>query len=675
LPRRPLVAIAASLALLLTIAGLGGTSAGAAPSAGAPVGETDLLDMPRHGEDAIVHLGSRSSAAAARNGRSVSELHAKLRSDPSFYVDKKGHLVVHDTELVVQTADVAPTTASAPAAVVPYAQTFELHSRPGANRVIYLDFDGHAVSGTAWNSSYTSGAPFTAAPYDTDGSATFSTAEQDVVQSVWQRVAEDFSAFDVDVTTQDPGDAAITRSGSTDLAYGTRAVITNTSSIYSSCSCGGIAYVGTFDITSNHASYQPAFVFQRGVGAGAHNIAEAASHEVGHNLGLSHDGTSTTGYYAGHDGWAPIMGVGYYQPLTQWSSGEYADANNTEDDWAVMQANGAVLRTDDHGSTQATATALTGPTLNATGRIGTSTDTDWFSFTTPAGAVALSVAPAPLSPDLDASLTVFDAAGQQVAVADPLVARYSGDVASGLDASLTVTLTAGSYAVRIDGVGARTPSTGYSDYGSAGQYTLSGTLPQGSDPEPPPATPNVAPTAVASGTPTSGAAPLTVAFTSAGSTDSDGTIVSRVWSWGDGTAGAAADGSHTYTAPGTYQATVTVTDDDGAPASASVTIVVASPPPPVVTVPSAPSSVTAAVSGRTVTVRWGDTSSNETGFTVRREKLNKNGTWGSATTVATVGAGVTSLTNSPGRGTYRYSVRSNNSAGSSAYVVSSAVTL
>jgi hypothetical protein len=43
--------------------------------------------------------------------------------------------------------------------------------------------------------------------------------------------------------------------------------------------------------------------------------------QVGHNGGLNHDGTSTTGYYTGHGsgvtGWAPIMGVGYYQNLVQ----------------------------------------------------------------------------------------------------------------------------------------------------------------------------------------------------------------------------------------------------------------------------------------------------------------------------------------------------------------------
>ena len=37
----------------------------------------------------------------------------------------------------------------------------------------------------------------------------FSDAELDVVQRVWQRVAEDFSMFNIDVTTEDPGVEAL----------------------------------------------------------------------------------------------------------------------------------------------------------------------------------------------------------------------------------------------------------------------------------------------------------------------------------------------------------------------------------------------------------------------------------------------------------------------------------
>jgi hypothetical protein len=34
------------------------------------------------------------------------------------------------------------------------ANTFTLHSLPGANQVIYLDFNGHTTTGTSWNSTY-----------------------------------------------------------------------------------------------------------------------------------------------------------------------------------------------------------------------------------------------------------------------------------------------------------------------------------------------------------------------------------------------------------------------------------------------------------------------------------------------------------------------------------------
>ena len=219
--------------------------------------------------------------------------------------------------------------------------------------MIYLDFDGHLVSDTAWNTK--TGGPCYADAYDSDGApGTFSPAELTAISGVWARVAEDYAPFDVDVTTADPGpdgDHALLQRRP---RYGTRVLVSrsttlcsNGKSLYSSvCSggCGGIAYVGVFDRSSSHAYYQPAFVFQNGVGAGQKNIAEAASHEAGHTVGLSHDGSPTSGYYGGHGSWAPIMGVGYAKPITQWSSGEYSGATQTQDDFVVMQSNGAQPR-------------------------------------------------------------------------------------------------------------------------------------------------------------------------------------------------------------------------------------------------------------------------------------------------------------------------------------------
>ncbi|MSV86001.1 MAG: PKD domain-containing protein, partial [Actinobacteria bacterium] len=84
---------------------------------------------------------------------------------------------------------------------------------------------------------------------------------------------------------------------------------------------------------------------------------------------------------------------------------------------------------------------------------------------------------------------------------------------------------------------------------------------------------NVAPTASASATPSVGKVPLLVNFSSADSTDTDGTIASYSWDFGDGTAAStAADPTHTYTAAGSFTATLTITDDDGATDTADVAV-------------------------------------------------------------------------------------------------------
>ena len=88
------------------------------------------------------------------------------------------------------------------------------------------------------------------------------------------------------------------------------------------------------------------------------------------------------------------------------------------------------------------------------------------------------------------------------------------------------------------------------------------------------APPNKPPTAIMSATPVSGNAPLTVSFSSAGSSDPDGTITNYSWSFGTGATAAGANASYTYTSPGTYTATLKVTDNAGATATASKVITV-----------------------------------------------------------------------------------------------------
>jgi probable HAF family extracellular repeat protein len=85
-------------------------------------------------------------------------------------------------------------------------------------------------------------------------------------------------------------------------------------------------------------------------------------------------------------------------------------------------------------------------------------------------------------------------------------------------------------------------------------------------------TPNVAPVAVATSDVWRGRAPLTVNFDATGSYDTDGSIVSYAWDFGDGSVGTGATASHTYTRRGIYVAVVTVTDDQGLTSTAQIEI-------------------------------------------------------------------------------------------------------
>jgi PKD repeat protein len=530
-----------------------------------PAFPTITLPERAQGERAIALLGNRLPELAAYYGMTAQEFARTIRTDRTLWIDRQGR-VYYEEEVRMPPQGAAAPSSTDPLSptLEPLDQTLKLHSRPGAKRTIYLNFVGATLTGTAWNQS-TGQSSITALPFDLDGVPySFSNAELERIQYIWKRVAEDYSAFDVDVTTEPPAADRITRSSSSDDTFGTVALITKRT--FYNCSCGGVAYLTTFDDVGDY--YKPALVFYDALGSGNEKyVADAISHEVGHNVGLSHDGTSTSGYYQGHGsgatGWAPIMGVGYYQQLVQWSKGEYAGANNTQDDYVVMQNTGLPIRTDDHGNTLAAATPLASSTVNSvttfsgSGVIERPSDLDAFSFVAGAGSVTINVSPAPRGPKLDIIATLRNGAGVVLATSNPL---------DSLPASLSATVASpGTYFVTVDGTGKGDPlGTGYTDYGSIGQYTISGTA-QASASQPP--------VAALTATPTSGVAPLIVNFSAAGSTDPDGSIVAYAWDFGDGggqTGGVSVQ--RTYSSPGTYTATLTVTDNAGLTNSKAVTI-------------------------------------------------------------------------------------------------------
>ena len=517
------------------------------------------------GEEAIGLLGNKLPDVAAYYGMTTAQFASLLRRDSTARIDRSGRLLYVDD--FPEPAEEPATSDPLQSAPFPHTETFSLHSRPGASRVIYLDFDGHVTEGTAWNNS-SGQATIISPPYNREGDAsTFSALEHEYIQKVWRQVAEDYAPFDVDVTTEDPGDEAIFRRDAGDQQFGTRVVITENN--FYDCSCGGVAYVGVFDRISSSSPqyYQPAWVFNTSlVGVG-----EASTHEAGHNLGLSHDGASGTSYYQGHGsgptGWAPIMGAGYYKDLVQWSQGEYDGANNSQDDLAVIASYGAPAVADDHGDTRGTASTLelstngTTASLSGAGLIGTRADIDVFTFVSGAGAYSINVNPAPFSPNLDIAIALYDGADQLVDSDNP---------ASSLPASLSGSLAAGEYYLEIEGVGKDDPLlTGYTDYASLGRYSVTASIADASG--------LVPPVAIAAASPMSGVEPLYVAFDGAASIDPDGAdgsladISSFRWDFGGGDQEFGSETNRTLSA-GSHVVTLTVTDRDGLSDMDSVTI-------------------------------------------------------------------------------------------------------
>lgn len=338
---------------------------------------------------------------------------------------------------------------------LPYYQAIiPLQSLPGASAVIYLDFDGEAGPFASWGNFNA------AAPGVTNAQ----------VKQVWQMVCEDFQGFEINITTD--------RQVFDRAAPASRQHVIITPTTDAAPGFGGVAWTGSFGAAANI----PCWVFY----STGKYCAEVISHEVGHTLGLSHDGRNMVpfeDYYVGHGsgetGWAPIMGAGYYENVTQWSKGEYALANRSEDDLAIIVSNNNIsYGADDAGETLATAPYLeiaADDSVSNEGIIETRGDVDGFRFETHGGPVMLQVNPVALNPNLDVLLELVSAdSGQTVATADPQ---------ESLGAVITAELAAGDYVLEISGTGCGNPLLdGYSDYGSLGTYFISGTVSGGVKP-------------------------------------------------------------------------------------------------------------------------------------------------------------------------------------------------
>lgn len=370
-------------------------------------------------------------------------------------------------------------------------------SLPGADYVLYLDFDGESVSGTSWNTIFNNGNPIVSPPHPKATSDEF-------VRAVWARTSEDFVPFELNVTT----DRAVFNAA--DPAKRLMAIITPDQSWLSDDiggNIGGIASdIGAF------GNGEPCYTFN----LSEFGAAETFSHEIGHMLGLFHDSVGndpddvTNQYFFGHGAgetsWAPIMGVSDFVNVSQWSQGEYdgaiqwdfiEDGQNPargrwvqipiQDDLEVIMANGFGYRGDDTGDTTASAETLTtfGLQINQEGIVETTSDIDFYEFEADSAGVAVFTAN-PFDPmsqagefdsdrpaaNLAIELKVYDAGGTELDVDNPF---------NQMGAELNYVIPSpGTYYISVQGVGRGNPAIdGFSPYASLGQYKLTGSLPLG----------------------------------------------------------------------------------------------------------------------------------------------------------------------------------------------------
>lgn len=319
----------------------------------------------------------------------------------------------------------------------------KLESKPGSAWVFYLNHSA-VMSGTTPLNGVT----------------------KENMYRMWQVVSDQYSMYNINITTNP---AVYNAAKSANIL---RTGVLN----FVNQDGRSNAPLSSFGTTSAGTQYRnPSSGFDYGYGIGM-----TAAHEIGHQMGMLHDGGGSGGeYFEGIAAfqWGPIMGnywMGSQWAASRWtwSKGEYNTANRKEDDLRIMNVNESIpYVADDNPSGKNLAIDTAGnisPSTNF-GQIEKTGDTDTFNFTvTGNGKLDLKIDPIEYFGMLDVDAKIYNSANTLVASSNKPVNRSAEFI--GLN------LSAGSYRLVIAGGAEGTPSNGFSNYSSLGYYGMKGSL-------------------------------------------------------------------------------------------------------------------------------------------------------------------------------------------------------
>jgi hypothetical protein len=252
------------------------------------------------------------------------------------------------------------------------------------------------------------------------------------------------------------------------------------------------------------------------------------------------------------DSWAAIMGASYYRNITQWSKGEYPDANNQQDDLAIIAGHLGYLPDED-------------------GVIGIG-DTDTFLIDAEkSGTMTVTVTPSwgLYEPQVVARRGSNLNVDMSIISPDGMITRANNP--DDTQAIISMSVVAGTHVLNIMGG----TDNNFSIYGVQGQYTVETVFNYDPDPpednDPPEAVIAFAPQVLEYRKGKGANRGMVITFDGSGSTDLDGDVVAYFWTVDE--LGVSRDASFVRTMKnGPHQISLLVTDDDGDKGLTAITI-------------------------------------------------------------------------------------------------------